>query len=431
MNSNRQVSVRLASIIFIAQSFFSASTIAAFTLSPIISVYLSGNESSAGIPNTLVLIGRAAFAYPFGLLMDRFGRRFALTNGYFISVIGGILSILAIVWNSYLFFLIGSFLLGMSRSSGDQSRFIVAEIFPTKMRATVIGAIVFAGTIGSVLGPLLVPASRRWVQPFDLPADSGPFFISSALMLLASLTVFFFLRPDPQIVGQAIAKEEAAENNESVESNATPRSWQTIFSQPMVQLALLSMVIGFFVMTFVMVITPVHINHGMAAHMDDNQMASSVSRVIMFHTLGMFGLSIFSGLLIDFLGRLNMILAGAIILAISCIVSPLASNILMLSVGLFLLGLGWNFAFVAGSSLFSDALASHERGRMQGIAETIVSISSGAASLVVGLIFKLAGYNLINIIGFILSAILIWGVYYFPRQNRQQNLGQIGVNVGD
>ena len=175
MNNNSRVSYRLATVIFIGQSFFSASVIAAFTLSPIISVYLSGSESSAGVPNTLVLIGRAAFAYPFGLLMDRFGRRFALGSGYLIAVFGGILSILAIVLNSYLFFLIGSFLLGMSRSSGDQSRFIAAEIFPTVSRATVIGGIVFAGTVGSVLGPRLVPWSRNWVESFTLPPDSGPF----------------------------------------------------------------------------------------------------------------------------------------------------------------------------------------------------------------------------------------------------------------
>ena len=244
-------------------------------------------------------------------------------------------------------------------------------------------------------------------------------------MLLAALTVFIFLRPDPQIVGKQIADAEAAANPESVETNQEPRTWQEIFALPMVQLALLSMTIGYFVMTFVMVITPVHINHGMAAHMNDDQVAVSVSNVIMFHTLGMFGLSIFAGRLIDLFGRINMILAGAIILAVSCIVSPFAGNITMLSIGLFLLGLGWNFAFVAGSSLFSDALASHERGQMQGLAETFVSVASGAASLTVGLIFQTAGYNVVNVIGLIMSIVLIVAVFYFPFQARRQEINQL------
>ena len=419
-----QTQYRLAGIIFLAQSLFSASFIAAFTLTPIISVYLSGSQSQAGVPNTIVLVGRALLAYPFGLLMDRLGRRVALASGYLGFVVGGLLSVVAITTQSYLLFMIAAFFIGMSRTAGDQSRFVVAEVFPLGRRATVIGAIVFAGTVGSVLGPNIVPLSRRSIQAMGLPADSGPFLFAAVMMAVATLITFVFLRPDPLEVGEQIAAEEAAENPDSIESAGKARPWQEIFSQPMVQLAVLAMTLGYFVMTLVMVITSVHMKEGLSLPFNDDQMAAAVARVIMFHTLGMFGISIFSGFLIDMVGRLNMILAGAVILALSTVISAIATNVVLLALGLFLLGLGWNFAFVAGSSLLSNSLAQTERGQMQGISETFVSVAAGAASLSVGWLFQMGGYNLINIIGFVFSILLLIAVFYLPRQAKKQQQAQ-------
>ncbi len=420
-----KIQYRLAGIIFFAQSLFSASFIATFTLTPIISIYLSGSESQAGVPNTIILVGRALFAYPFGLMMDRIGRRFALASGYFAFVLGALIGVASIAIDSYLLFMVGSFFIGVSRTAGDQSRFVSAEVFQLDRRATIIGAIVFAGTVGSVLGPNLVPASRRWIEPFGLPADTGPFVVAAVLMLIAAVVTFIFLRPDPREVGELIAAEEAAANPNSIESAGKARTWQTIFSQPMVQLSVLSMTLGYFVMTLVMVITSVHMQSGLNLSLNDDQMAAAIARVIMFHTLGMFGISIFSGFLIDKVGRLNMILAGAVVLALSTIVSAFATNVAILALGLFLLGLGWNFAFVAGSSLLSNSLAQSERGQMQGIAETFVSVAAGAASLSVGWLFQLGDYNLINIVGFTFSIALLVAVLYLPRKAKRQQANKL------
>lgn len=422
-----QTQYRLAGIIFLAQSLFSASFITAFVLTPIIAVALSGSDSQAGVPNTVVLVARALVAYPFGLLMDRMGRRVALAGGYLGFVVGGVIAIAAIATQSYLLFLVASFMIGVSRTAGDQSRFIVAEIFPLNRRATAIGAIVFAGTVGSVLGPNLVSVSRGWVQAMGLPADAGPFMVAAIMMAAAALITFIFLRPDPREIGELMADEERAENPDSIESAGKARSWQEIFSQPMVQLSVISMTLGYFVMTLVMVITAVHMKSGLNLPFNDDQMASAVARVIMFHTLGMFGISIFSGFLIDKVGRLNMILAGAVVLALSTVVSAFATNVVLLALGLFLLGLGWNFAFVAGSSLLSNSLAQSERGQMQGIAETFVSVAAGSASLSVGWLFGMGGYNLINTIGFIFSALLLLAVIYLPRKAKKQQVAKLAT----
>lgn len=405
---------RIVSVLFVAQSFFSASTIAAFTLSPIITSTLTGSDNWVGLPNTLTLLGRAGFALPLGIMMDRVGRRLALSGGYSIAILGSIISVWAIVNNSFAGFLLGALFLGMSRSASDQSRYVGAEVFTLSRRAKVIGIIVSAGTIGAILGPLLVPLSVSWAGSAGLPEDAGPFVISSVLMIFGAGVVFFFLKPDPRELGQAVAMQEAAQDSAGQDMVVTERRpLRRVFAAPMVQLALLSMVIGFFVMSFLMVITPLHMNraeHGTAA----------ISTVIMAHTLGMFGLSWLTGGLIDRFGRIQMIVAGTMILLISCVLAPLSIQLPILSLALFLLGLGWNFTYVAGSSLLSDALAANERARAQGASEALVAIASGLASLSVGLVFAQGQYRLVSAVALVFSLMLLLMTFWLVRKERHE-----------
>lgn len=327
------------------------------------------------------------------------------------AIVGSLISAWAILANSFFLFLVGALFIGISRSASDQSRYVGAEIFQLSRRAKVIGIIVFAGTIGSILGPLLVPTSAVWVSNLGFPETVGPFFVSAILMLIASIAILLFLHPDPKRLGEKIAEEEAAQNPDSIENIAgkESRSLSQIFSAPLVQLAVLSMVISFFVMTFLMVITPLHMSH-------HDLTTGAISGVIMAHTMGMFGLSWLTGWLIDRFGRINMILAGTAVLAISCILAPLSLRLPILGLALFLLGLGWNFCFVAGSSQLSDALAAHERARGQGASEAIVAVGAGLASLSVGVVFAWGGYQLISIISFILTFFLALATYWLTRK---------------
>lgn len=402
MSFPESVRRRLVAVLFVTQSFFTASIIASFTLSPIIAAALSGRDGAAGLPNTL------------GYMMDRFGRRLALTTGYSTAVLGGIVSVWGIIGNSFLLFLLGALLLGMARSAGDQTRYVGAEVYPLVRRARVIGILVFAGTFGAIVGPLLVPLSTEWLANGRIPADAGPFLISSVLMVIGTAILFFFLRPDPQQVGQAVAAEEAAADPESIENLVREkRPLRQIFGAPLVQLAIIAMVVSYFVMVFLMVITPLHMDHF-------GHNTTAISNIIMAHTLGMFGFSWLTGYLIDRIGRIPMILASAAVLIVSCVLAPLSLELPILGLSLFLLGLGWNFGFVAGSSLLSDALAADERGRGQGASEALVALGAGSASLVVGLIFEQGGYLLVSGIGLVVSVSLVFATVVLARKARLQ-----------
>jgi MFS family permease len=181
-----------------------------------------------------------------------------------------------------------------------------------------------------------------------------------------------------------------------------------IFSQPAVLLAVAAMTIGQLVMALIMVITPLHMDH-------NNHSTESVSLVIMAHTLGMFGLSSVTGWLIDRYGRIPLIVAGAAILIIAGILAPLSVAVPNLAVALFLLGLGWNFCFIAGSSLLADALAARERARAQGASEVLVSLATGVGSLGTGAVFDQGGMTAVAAVGIALSLLLVAALFWFNR----------------
>ncbi|MBK8048944.1 MAG: MFS transporter [Anaerolineales bacterium] len=156
------------------------------------------------------------------------------------------------------------------------------------------------------------------------------------------------------------------------------------------------MVVGQLVMTLVMVITPVYMNHL-------HHSTGEISLVFMAHTLGMFGFSAVTGWLIDKLGMRPMMAYGAALLIVSSIMAPWSTSVIMLAIALFLLGLGWNFAFVAGSALLTDQLHASERGRVQGVNDTLVAVASGAGSLVTGTIFAASGMAGVGAVGLALT----------------------------
>ncbi len=415
----RHISRRIVGTIFAAQSLFSGATILAFTLTSIIAADLAGSDKAAGLPSTLTLLSRAVLAYPFGWLLDRVGRRLGLSLGFLLGVLAVLIMAWSIINSSLAFFLIGAALLGGVRTAAEQGRYIAAEIFPTHRQASVIGWIVFAGTIGAVTGPLLVEPAANLAETRGLAANAGPYIGAALVLFLAGVVVFLFLRPDPRLLGLRLSQAEQQNStsqhgiteskpeNTSAEDGTTPvaRPLRHIFSNVHALLALAAMTIGQMVMVMLMVITPLHMNRS-------DESTQSISLVIMAHTIGMYALSGLTGWLIGRFGRLAMITAGSLVLVASAVIAPLANSVPVLALSLFLLGLGWNFAFVAGSSLLSNQLASHERGRAQGVGEMSVAAGAGLGSLGSGLFFDAGGMLVVAAtgLGFALAlfALVTW-----------------------
>lgn len=391
------VSRRISVTLFVTQSLYGASQIASFTLIPIIAAALYGDESLAGLPLTLAFMTRAGSAYPFGWVMDRFGRRPGLMLGYLTVVLGSAVAVIAIADGSFLWFCLGVGLAGAGRSAAEQTRFVAAEAYPIDQRAKVIGAIVFAGTVGAIGGPLLVAPSADWIAPFGLPPNAGPFVMAVILCTVAIALIFLLLRPDPL----TLARQQTADHLEET-TNRMKRSLGEIFALPTVRYAMTAMVIGQLVMTLLMVITPLHMNH----HQHSTQ---TISLVIMAHAMGMFGLSGLTGRLIIRWGQENVVRLGVLVLTVSSVMTPISPEFMPTAVALFLLGLGWNFCFIAGSSLLSNALGTEEKGRVQGASEMLIAVSASLGSIGTGVAFGQGGIITVAAIGLAASGLL--GVY--------------------
>lgn len=402
---NRATSNRLLYVLFIAQSMFSASQIAVITLTAIVAVRLAGTESVAGMPSTTTTFSQALAALPIALLMGRFGRRFGLTVGYGIGALGGLVGLLAVASVSFPLLLVSSMMLGIARGSAEQGRFAAGELFPESERARMIGRLVFAGTIGAIGGPLLVTPSGNVLASFGQHPDMGPWALAFGLNTFAALLIFFLLRPDPMTIGRSIAAAQTDTNT----VKETARPLRVLLALPKVQLAIIAAIIFQSVMVILMVMTPLYMDH-------HNHGRDDISLVIAMHTLGMFGLSALTGYLIDRFGRITMLYVGALVLIIAAVFSPLSTDEYILSVTLFLLGLGWNFGYVASSSLLADTLRGVERVRVQGINEALVFLAAGFGSLASGPLFETGGYQAINNAGIVLTVAFIGVVWWLGRE---------------
>lgn len=386
---------RLLVTLFLAASIFNAAQIASFTVLPIVATELLGSESQAGLPATSVLFGRGLIAYPIGWLMDKLGRRLGISMGFGLSIIGMVICVFAILQGSFLLFCIGALLNGMGRGTGEQSRYAAADIAPPNKAATAVGWIVFAGTIGSIAGPWLLPLSERWAGKFDLPAMAGPFAVTGVLAAVSCLIIFLLLFPDPKTISQRLATLRPKS-----ETPETMRTQREIFANPTVRLAVITLTISQLVMTLIMVVNPLHMRH---MHYGLEEIAF----VTMAHTLGMFALAGLTGWLVNRYGKLPMIFAGGGVLVLSAVLAPLARDVPSLAIALFLLGLGWNFGYVAGSALLASALSPGERGQTQGISETLVAFAAALGSYSTGPTFGWGGIVATSMVGLAFSLFLI------------------------
>lgn len=390
---------RLVYTLLVARSLYAASTIIMFTVASIVAVDLAGGNSLwTGVPSTLSLVGAAVIAYPVGRLMDVAGRRTGLTLGFLLGGAGAAISGWAAIAGSLPVLLAGAFITGTSRSTIEMGRFAAAEANPPSRRGRAISLFVLGGTIGSVVGPPVTAFSNNLGLSFGLPDLSGPWFAGAIIYGLGALLMFGALRPDPK---QLIARFAALEpEQEAPAPGDVGRKAAEVLRDDRAKAAIGAMVFGTLAMATVMTVTPVHM-HGI------EHPISAISLVIMAHTIGMFGLSYLTGWLVDRVGRETMIIAGGVVLVAACLMAPFNNGVTWLASSLFLLGLGWNLTYVAGSTLLDDLLKPHEKGRVQGSADTMVNVASAIGSLGSGLAFAASGFAFTSWATILLAAIPI------------------------
>ncbi len=385
---------RTTGILFAAQSLGSAGFIAVATVNSIAGAQLSGQPALAGVPSSVYQVGAALAAFGWGYAMDRIGRRGGLTTGLVLGTGGAVLAGSALVAHSFVLFLAGMVLMGAANSALALGRFAAAEVQVPNERGRAISNVVLGGTVGAILGPLMVGPLGEWAQGFGWDMLSGPYTASAVLFALAAVGLFLWLRPDPRDIGRAVAELYPDE----IDTTHPPRSIPTLLRVPAVIVAMVAMVIGQLTMVMLMVISSLHMQ-------DMHHPLTAISLVISSHTFGMYAFSVFSGQLADRWGRAPVIMVGAVTLILASLSAPLSPDVLPIAVALFLLGLGWNFCYVGGSTLLADQLSPAERARTQGFNDLVLGLTSALGSLASGFIFATLGYAAMGVASAVAAAI--------------------------
>jgi len=230
---------------------------------------------------------------------------------------------------------------------------------------------------------------------FGLEPSASAFLISVGGYAVAAVLIELFLRPDPLAVARGL--HESAATGRSYEP---ARTLGEILSDVRVQLALATLTISQFVMISTTSTSPVYLH-------DQGHTVQTIGVAVSLHLGGMYITSPLSGWLCDRFGRLPMIGAGALVLIGAVMLAGLApgSDRTLVILGLFLNGVGWNLAFVAGSALLTDALSPAERASTQGIADLFMGLMGAFGSAAGGMILGVWGFTILNTIG----AVMILG----------------------
>ena len=355
---------------------------------------ITNNDALATLAATMISIGGAAAAIPLARYMAANGRRGGLRIGWTVAGIGSLVAFAAVLADNFVLLVAGALAIGVGNGTNLAARYAAADLAPPDRMARTIGVLVWASSIGSVLGPTVALGPTGWfAEQIDLPRLSGPYLMGALVFAIAGFVVHIKLRPDPLILATQLSRSAATPPAlvERRNMDAKPKlvdSFIAIARHQKALIAVAAMAVGQAVMVAIMTVTPLH--------MDDGEHETQIiGLVISLHIVGMFFFAPVVGWFVDRLPSAAMVASAGVILFVG---GELASHTdpsdsLGVFIGLFLIGLGWSFAMIAGSSLLTGAFPIHERANVQGAADFTMVASGAVAGLASGVIVEISSFG--------------------------------------
>lgn len=347
-----------------------------------------GGTQWAGVGQAMSVLGAGIAAVPLASLAARSGRRRALVLGYTVSTVGGVTVIAAAAMGSLLLLLAGLTLFGAAQAADLQTRYAASDTSTPQTRARTMSLVVWATTIGSVMGPNLMGAGASLGARIGLMELAGP-YLFSVVAFAAAGVVIATLMPGglpPQGAGAQGRDAQAAPATRPVGAPAA-LSWAS--RHPVARFAVLLIAVAHAVMVGLMSMTSVHLadhHHGLEV----------IGIVISLHILGMYAFSPVFGWLADRFGAMKLSLGSLVTLAVSIGLGWVAgwnADIPVTVAALFLLGLGWSAALIASSTLLANVDSGEVRIPLQGATDAVMSYSGAAAAIVGGPVLAAVGYS--------------------------------------
>ena len=343
----------------------------------------------SGVAQSANVVGAALFALPAAAIVHRRGRGPSLAAGYGIAAVGALVVVTAAMRGSIPLLFLGFFLFGGATAAGLQARYAAVDLAPAALRGRHLSWIIWATTLGAVVGPSLAAPAGASLAGYGVPTLAGPFVFSALLFGVATLLLLLLLRPDPAVVARTALGNPGTPTPDPGHGGIRA-ALRAVGSRIPARLGVSAMAVGHVVMIGVMTMTPVHIR---AAGHDAAHTLRLVGVVLSSHIAGMFAFSPVFGWLTDRIGRRPVILAGIALLLTACAVAGTAGHHPgRLAGGLTLLGLGWSATMVAGSTLLSESVTLELRASAQGLSDLTMGLAGASAGAVSGVIVQAWGY---------------------------------------
>jgi MFS family permease len=352
---------------------------------------VAGTDSASGLGQTAGVLGAAVIAVPLAGLSDRFGRRAGLALGYAVAVLGAVLAVVAAGLSSLPLLLVGLFGFGAATACGLQARYAAADLAVPERRGRDLSLVVWATTIGSVLGPNLAGPGADLGVSLGLPELGGAYAVSAAVFVVVGGAILALLRPDPLLLARRLGGGAAGVRRRG----ATGVAVRAVWASPDGRLGLTAVVVSHSVMVGVMVMTPVHMGH---AGGPEGTTLRIIGLVISVHVAGMYLFSPLVGLLADRAGRRTTVaVGGGLLLAAAALAGTAPPGAAVrLGAGLLLLGLGWSCGLIAGSTLITESVAPEMRPTAQGGTDLLMGLGAALAGVVGGPLLAVGGFGLVS-----------------------------------
>jgi len=358
-------------LLAVCQGLMLSSTSLTMATSALVGLSLAPSATLATLPVGITYLCMMLTMIPASLMMKKLGRRIGFAVGGIFGLVGGVVSAIAIYHHAFLLFCIGSGLFGVANGFGQFYRFAATEVVEPDRKGRAISWVLAGGVVAAFIGPNIANLTRSLIPDAIFSAS----YACIALFCLGVVIVQMFIRiPLPS----------------AEESSGRVRPLFFVLTRPVFLVAALCAMIAYGTMNLLMTATPLAMDH-------HGHQFGQTATVIQWHIVGMFAPSFFTGSLIERFGVLRIMFVGAVLLLGCVLFSLLGHQFNHFFVGLVLLGLGWNFLFVGGTTLLTDVYLPAEKGIVQGINDFLVFSATAFTALTSGYFHHLLGWKSLNL----------------------------------
>jgi MFS family permease len=388
MNSTRRNVALLAA----CQALLMSNNATLIAINGLAGLALAPFKAIATLPVTCWVAGGAIATMPASLHMKRVGRQRGMTMGMLWGIVGALICASAVWLQSFWLLCFGTLVFGVYNAYGQYYRFAAADVAGPEFRGTAISLVLAGGIAGGILGPGVSRATVDLLQP----RFTGAYLALIAFSVLTVVLLRFVRIPAPS------AKVQAAQGRPLAE----------IAAQPKFIVAVLSGAIGYGVMNFLMTSTPIAM--GVCGHP-----YSDAAFVISSHVIGMFAPSFVTGGLIKRVGVLPVMFVGALLNFAAIGIALAGISVAQFWWSLVLLGVGWNFLYIGGTTLLTETYRPEEMAKTQGANEQAIFVVMAISSFTSGLTVTQAGWERVNLYALPLVALVAIAIGWFALAQRK------------